>query len=1103
MRELNHDSNSHSWHLFYGERAFTNAQYHNVVLPRASANGYLGDDKDVVKQKMLEHEAIFKNQVYFFYLQLSCLVPELFIEFLSFISLICLSYNADIISSAKLQVFELHRLYRIQRDLMDKIKSTELSRNQLPVDSLLSSSPLTSQVTSEDGLRRNLPCFPMANSSSAKFSISGVEEGHSSLISVKGNSQKRCFFPPPSESTTKDRQVLEPRPIKFRRKMLDLHLPADEYIDSEDGEQFHDGNVPDRLSHNLNKDQKIDLERDVKLYADDGEKTGCLQNGRKSGARLEKNISCLTDLNEPIQLVETNTSTYVDPLGSASCHRETQCPNPSSGPKSGPVNLQRESSLHTDKGSDNVTGNNLNLDKSTSRGGFLPHFLESGSFSCLVCINIFYDLFNIFFKTRVMLTFFYFVTGHIYNYKNFFSQGLQTKICPVSSQPMESFLCEIHEAPTFPSTDKGRVEQSRDGPVFGLQFTKRSHEIKGEPLSSFVPSHTYTPYPAAPDFSKSWSNSNSSWESASANFQKLTSTQAQQCLNSAATIHKNFHSPFHGVESSGERWILSNDSQLNKGFDGELSYCNRVFLGSSSEYKEEVGHPSSVSYDYWKQGNGNNRASMDLSPSMSLKLLKDSNSMDMKCPKERNFNMVFSNSSPNQAERKIEEKCTLLPWLKGKTGGNTETTNSGRFSSAEELIYVRSSINSLPDKNSHLFRKDVFDEEFESDRSSKSQKLLTLSISEGLKDPKKAMSSLAQSPVPSETKESREGRVFDMNLPCDPLVAESENLHSQELNEAKVSSFGLIDLNLSLSDDEESLRPIPKSTVRMRGEIDLEAPAISESEDIVPAQEIIETKHELASKPQCKAINQEDGLMELAAAEAIISISSSVCHSYLEDASCSAAQDSMDNPLNWLAEMAFLCSSDYESESQAALGAKPSIDEMESSLEGMDSFESMTLELIETKAEEYMPKSLVPGHLTMEENATNVLQNRVRKGQARRGRQRRDFQRDILPGLTSLSRQEVTEDLNTFGGLMRAMGHVWNSGLTKRNSSRNAACGRGRRRSVISPSPQPTENLPLLPQPSNTEMGLDNRSLTGWGKTTRRPRRQRVPAGNLAAIALV
>lgn len=401
MRELNSDSNSHSWHLFYGERSFTNAQYHKVVLPRASANGYVGDDKDMVKHKMLEHEAIFKNQVLFLKMLQDCsLVLELFQEFPSLISIICLSLvlmksltgglalNRIPFLLLKLQVFELHRLYRRQRDLMDKIKSTELSRNCLHVDSLLSSSPLVSQVTSEDASKQNLPCFPMANSSSARFSISGVEEGHSSLISVKGNGQMPCFFPPQNESTVKDLQVLESRPTKLRRKMLDLQLPADEYIDSEDGEQSHDGNVADTLSHNHITEQKIDLERDVKLYADDIEQNGCLQNARKLGPCLEKNTSCLTDLNEPIQLVETNVSTYVDPLSSASCHGETQCSYPSSGPKSCPINLQRKSSLNTDNGSDNMTGNNLNSDKNTSRGGILPHFLDSGGFSCMFLIHI-------------------------------------------------------------------------------------------------------------------------------------------------------------------------------------------------------------------------------------------------------------------------------------------------------------------------------------------------------------------------------------------------------------------------------------------------------------------------------------------------------------------------------------------------------------------------------------------------------------------------------------------------------------------------------------------------------------------------------------------
>lgn len=63
MRDLNEDSNSCSWPLYYGDRAFTNGQYYNGFLPRTITDVYPGYDKDVVKQTMLEHEAIFKTQV--------------------------------------------------------------------------------------------------------------------------------------------------------------------------------------------------------------------------------------------------------------------------------------------------------------------------------------------------------------------------------------------------------------------------------------------------------------------------------------------------------------------------------------------------------------------------------------------------------------------------------------------------------------------------------------------------------------------------------------------------------------------------------------------------------------------------------------------------------------------------------------------------------------------------------------------------------------------------------------------------------------------------------------------------------------------------------
>jgi hypothetical protein len=63
MRDLNEESSSCGWPLFYGDKALANGQYYQNHLPSAAADVCSAYDKDVVKQTMLEHEAIFKNQV--------------------------------------------------------------------------------------------------------------------------------------------------------------------------------------------------------------------------------------------------------------------------------------------------------------------------------------------------------------------------------------------------------------------------------------------------------------------------------------------------------------------------------------------------------------------------------------------------------------------------------------------------------------------------------------------------------------------------------------------------------------------------------------------------------------------------------------------------------------------------------------------------------------------------------------------------------------------------------------------------------------------------------------------------------------------------------
>ncbi|EPS69402.1 hypothetical protein M569_05366, partial [Genlisea aurea] len=100
MRDLNEESSSSSWPHFYNEKSPPFLQYNNGYLPPIIADGGHQDEhgKDTLKQKMLEHEAVFKNQV-------------------------C----------------ELHRLYQIQRNMMDEVKRKDLHNFQSSIEPASSS----------------------------------------------------------------------------------------------------------------------------------------------------------------------------------------------------------------------------------------------------------------------------------------------------------------------------------------------------------------------------------------------------------------------------------------------------------------------------------------------------------------------------------------------------------------------------------------------------------------------------------------------------------------------------------------------------------------------------------------------------------------------------------------------------------------------------------------------------------------------------------------------------------------------------------------------------------------------------------------------------
>ncbi|XP_044493466.1 uncharacterized protein LOC123216887 isoform X2 [Mangifera indica] len=1067
MRDLNQDSNNYSWPSYYGDKSLTNGQYYNGFLPRAAAEVYSGCEKDAVKKKMLEHEAVFKKQV-----------------------------------------FELHRLYQIQRDLMDEIKRKEQHKHRLPVEKSFSSSHLNSQIMSEDARKWHIPSFPSVNSVVARPSFSGVEDIHSPLSSMKGSCTQARPLPFQNGGSSKDVEFMESRPTKVRRKMIDLQLPADEYLDTEDGEQLRDEAISGSSSYLPNGTDKITSNSGAKLFAGDGEKSRCQRDALRSDSYL-RSTNSLADLNEPIPVEEMDTSAHSDLLNRASCNGEIKGHELSTKTMPQLQGLPKEFSLNSHHVSNNGTLNNRHMEINENGRSWFSHMIEAGH--------------N---KSNLMSV----------------SQGLQYEKSPMSSQSTQHLFNKAHEPPTFLLSDQSKVDTWRERTVCGLEISEKNQSNNNHPQSGAT-SNRPGSYSAASSSNlfNAWPHSVSAWEKPCGSLNlKSMSVQTHSYLNSSDKLNRSPQTPTETYGIFGDRWNLNSNPRPNSSVEGKLPNRNGFYYGSSSGPKEHLILAPSVSYNHLNYGHDNNVASEHVSNHGSAKLYKGSSIVDLTSAKDGNLNVVLSNSSqeavPYQSlelkdgGRKNEEHLAALPWLRAKSSCKHEVISIKKNLNVGDLNFFGSShsqpVNKNEPGNNQIFTQNLkFGSDSNNVEASKvarseflsDKKILGFPLFEKSHTSKNGSSSLASPsmciPPASvvEVENIRKNRVLDINLPCDAVVADlsqrtaEEELDIEKKPKVKVASFRHdIDLNSCVSEDEASLMPPVLSTAVKTGEIDLEAPIpidLETEDDVMHGAEHPQKEQEAPLQSlQQKTELLQDELIRVAA-EAMVSISSSVPYYHLDDTTCNSSEASVKDPLNWFVEIVEIvssCGDGLENKLDAVLRGRDGEANEESSSEETDYFESMTLKLTETKEEDYMPKPLVPEDFKVEEAGTTLLPNQTRKGQARRGRQRRDFQRDILPGLASLSRHEVTEDLQTFGGLMRATGHSWHSGLTRRNSTRSG-CARGRRRSVVNPSPAVVASTctSLMPLLTNTEVGLDDRSLTGWGKTTRRPRRQRCPAGNL------
>ncbi|XP_068657318.1 uncharacterized protein [Aristolochia californica] len=1012
MKDLNEDANTGSWSLFYEDRMMKNGQCYNGFTS-SLMDGYFAYDKEMLKQTMLHHEAVFRRQV-------------------------C----------------ELHRLYRVQRNLMNELHKKEVC--QFP-KSNPHSTPFSSCMPSEDFKKTwQLPGLSMMNLGSSGPSISATDHQQSSLNFLKEMSKSL----PPSLiqiGSSKNCEILEHKQKSLSRKSFDLQLPADEYIDSDDGEgngEEKNNEVLSGEAYGINRTAGVKIENDVKLTL----------GTRDEHNHLQETL-CLADLNEPVQEMgdeELEGSAPVKNFGTRPHHEESE-----GRKRSGILTCQRDFFQNNDKGRDYGNASNfLHVGNQGTKPGWLSHNQESG-------LN---------------------------------NATKQSSFPPVISREKFNLLSELkqsglkkgHELPSFVVSDQ----------------RKRESWFKENMSSNFVESAAYPRHglfnsisPTC-DANAAASSSISSWRKSTTGINQIpVAVQRLPYFGGSSTLDVLSKTSSSSTQDPGfttEKWDLNS------------SLRSHPCLGNNGSHPyaaiEKFQLDSFVSFNKSNRDDGGRSGYEQIDGHGPAKYLKGLNCSDVKSAKDMNLNLCLSKGFHDgftskelvliDGNENRKDLSTGPTWLRTKIENHQHKNQQKEMDSSP--CFIQNLISTQYPKEADVQRIETANCPSVKkilgfpllDRSQTSKERCGFSLSVAFQEPSETvdikdcvkndlchtesqLSVVSVRPKLEQTSSSM-GFRYDINLNS-TMVACKEPINPLEIS-------CKIDVEVPTASSAS------RSVTKVTAQIDLEAPVFEE----VSRKE--ERVGDNLNVPPVEKGNSGEALSRTAA-EALLSISSAINFSSECTSNCPTSVALIDS-LGWFAEV--VSSKEIDLEGMTNLSKRRIDADQDSSDEGSDYFESMTLKLTETNLSEYCVKSWVRETPKEEETSRTPLLTRPRKGY-RRARQRRDFQRDILPGLASLSRHEVTEDLQTIGGLMRASGCSWQMGLARRNArNRWNSPGRGGRRQrglnvvVLDPAPAPTPG-PLM-QPSNSEVEGEGISLQGWGKTTRRAPRQRYPTGNVAAL---
>ncbi|KAL5987261.1 hypothetical protein ACLOJK_038423 [Asimina triloba] len=995
MRDLNEDTKNSTWPLFYDEKMLNGGQYYNYFTARP-LNGYSEYDKEALKQTMLKHEATFRNQV-----------------------------------------SELHRLYQIQRTLMDELRKKE---------------PCNYAALVEDG-RMQTSFSPIQN---------GCNVQTSGLMDSKILKVPRTF---------------------------DLEIPADEDMVSEEADQIEEAKLPLAEMCSSNGHYTGQVEKEVNLTLGTVGNPSFRVNDWKPNSHLkntERN-GFVADLNEPIQGLcgeEAEASTSTSFLGSCFHHEESR-----GQLHAVPKFFGESSSLCQDN---EVAGDRrafLNYSRTENETkNQAPYSLEAGK-----------------------------------------NRSKSNPFFPVyEKSPPSTELIQLekrsHEIPSFISTNKMKREPSLvDKSAHGIEFS-RSRDLIVSSYSAPVPS-VPSPHSAlsCTDDASAASPSISSWRKP-----KNSITQVPiPCINGSAAANM-WAKRLSNIESPRLDGNPGNSVRSHLSFRQELHNQNDFSNGFNLDINASCALLPSIACDR-KPANGHDSA-CDLSEVAPSKTLRGIYSQDVKSGREINLNVSLPDECDEDTDtqsdldgegRKHGDPLKRIPWLRSKPASDGCSKDSNIEESANKID--RGPPGFIKDFSSYLHsdneesRKSV-----QLDSSCKSIIGFPIFDKPHIFDGEGVSSSSIQCQNHSEignAQKSFRASSVHADIASIPLSESQKQIQVQN----QVTGKGIKNKNL-LGDSPWEIDLNSTATVLdISSPNDLEIPAslatgapLLDTGDQVNLETSIHPKAvdsttagqspssykllEPVQLKQCMMVGPQEKL-ETTAAEAIIAMSAQILSQ--SDASAGdLSSDDLRDSLLWFSEVVSSNASDLERMPGLLVtsGRMDNANKGASDDEGIDVFEAMTLNLVEIKEDDYCCNKMMLQEQASQDKdggTPSPLLSRPRRRQTRKRRQRRDFQKDILPGLVSLSRHEVTEDLQMLEGLMRASGWSWQSRLARRNVGRNGRVGqaRGGRQPRGAAAAAATGGKLVGPppwQPSHKEVERGGINLQGWGKTTRRcHRRQR------------